>query len=126
MYITIIIYLCIKVGTRLCETLQNGAEIKWSNSGRLCLVVRSVLLYHKLPHIVKRIHSHKRTHTRNGFCNSCINSCFYKVSRFMGNCVAVENLFFLFLHWGKHFACQCCYSYIKLKKWRAAMHCTLR
>ena len=30
-------YLCIKVGTRLCETLQNGAEIRWSNSGRLRL-----------------------------------------------------------------------------------------
>ena len=31
-------YLCIKVGTRLCETLQNGAEIRWSNSGRLRLL----------------------------------------------------------------------------------------
>ena len=30
-------YLCIKVGTRLCETLQNGAEFRWSNSGRLRL-----------------------------------------------------------------------------------------
>ena len=31
------IYLCIKVGTQLCETLQNGAEFRWSNNGRLRL-----------------------------------------------------------------------------------------